>query len=90
MKDLVILVLMIVCLFGPMSIFVFVGKKALDDLGKRPSEGAKVMIPFLLKLMGATAVSVILLMIMLKAFGPDGQSLQDLRYDGDKWVLTEK
>ena len=85
MEKFIILLLMMVCLFGPMSIFLFVGNKALVDLGKRPSEGSRVMIPFLLKLLGATAVSIILLMVLLKFFVPPDTGELDFRFRDDQW-----
>jgi hypothetical protein len=72
-----------------MTIFLVMGNKALQGLDKRPSEGAKVMIPFLVKLVVASAISVGLLMILLKVFGPDPNEVKDVKFIDDKWRLTE-
>ena len=70
MRNVLILLGTLLCLFGPMIIFTIIGRKALEELGKRPSEGASAMIPMTIKLVAVTAALIGLLMIMLKVFAP--------------------
>ena len=77
--------MMMVCLFGPMAIFAWVGNQALSEFGRRPSEGARVMVPFILKLMAASMVAIGILMILLKVFGPESGKEPIYRFKDMDW-----
>jgi len=85
MEKLVILLVMLLCLFGPMTLFAIVGNKALTALGKRPSEGARVMIPFIMKITGACIVALALLMVILKLFGHEAGTEPVYRFRDFDW-----
>ena len=89
MQKFLILLLMMVCLFGPMAIFAWAGNKALSDFGRRPSEGAKVMVPFILKLMGAAFAAIGILMILLKVFGPESGHEPVYRFKDMDWRILK-
>ncbi len=89
MQKILILLVMLVCLFGPMAIFAWAGNRALSDIGRRPSEGARVMVPFILKLMAASAVAIGILMILLKVFGPDSGKEPVYRFKNMDWRIIK-
>lgn len=89
MQKILILLLMMVCLFGPMTVFVWAGNRALTDFGRRPSEGARVMVPFILKLMAASMVAIGLLMVLLKFFGPDSGHEPIYRFKDMDWRIIK-
>lgn len=89
MQKILILILMMVCLFGPMAIFVWAGNRALADFGRRPSEGARVMVPFIFKVMGASFVAIAILMILLKMFGPDSGHEPIYRFEDMDWRILK-
>jgi F0F1-type ATP synthase membrane subunit c/vacuolar-type H+-ATPase subunit K len=70
LRNLVILLVMLLCLFGPMVIFAFVGNRAIESLGKRPSQGGRVMMGLILKLVITALVLIGLLILLLASFGP--------------------
>ena len=76
---------MMLCLFGPMAIFAWVGNRALSDFGRRPSEGARVMVPFILKLMAASMLAIGVLMILLKVLGPGSGKEPIYRFKNMDW-----
>ena len=69
MNNLIILFVMILCIFGPMAIFGFIGHKAMEELGKRPSQGGRVIVPLIFKLTVTAGVLVGILMVVLEVFG---------------------
>ncbi len=71
-----------------MTLFIVFGHKAITSLGKRPSDGAKAMIPFLIKIIGASMGSVIILMVLLKLFGPGSEGPPKYRYRDFDWRLV--
>ncbi len=89
MQKIVILLIMLVCLFGPMAVFAWTGNRALSDFGRRPSEGARVMVPFIFKLMAAAIVSIGLLMILLKVYGPEGGKEPIYRFKNMDWRILK-
>ncbi len=89
MQKILILLVMLVCLFGPMAIFAWAGNKALSDFGRRPSEGARVMVPFILKLMAASLIAIGILMILLKIFGPDSGHEPIYRFKDMDWRILK-
>ena len=68
MRNIIILLSMIFCLFGPMTIFALVGRKAMKTLSDRPTNSAKVMIALITKLVIVTVVIMGLLVVLLKSF----------------------
>lgn len=80
---------MLLCLFGPMAIFAWAGNKALSDFGRRPSDGARLMVPFIFKLMAAALVSIGILMILLKIFGPDNAGEPIYRFKDMDWRIIK-
>ncbi len=89
MPKIVLFLITIVCLFGPMILFAVIGNKALTALGKRPSEGAGTMIPFLIKVIGASLGSVVILAVMLKFFGPGSGDAPALHFTDFDWHLSQ-
>lgn len=69
MNNLIILLVMILCIFGPMVIYAIVGYKAMEELGKRPSHGGKVMVPTIFKLTITAGILIGVLMVVLEVFG---------------------
>ena len=69
MRNVLILLAMLLCLFGPTAIFTYVGYKAMRDLSKRPTNSAKVMIALITKLVIVSVILMGLLALMLKFFG---------------------
>lgn len=80
---------MMVCLFGPMAVFAWAGNRALSDFGRRPSEGARVMVPFIAKLMAASVVCIGILMILLKVFGPESGKEPIYRFQEMDWRILK-
>ena len=68
MKNVIILIGMLACLFGPTTVFTLIGYKSLETVSRRPSDSASVMIALITKLVIATVVIVGVLVGMLKAF----------------------
>lgn len=89
MQKFLILLVMMLCLFGPMAIFAWAGNRALSDFGRRPSDGARVMVPFILKLMAASMVSIGILMILLKVFGPESGKEPIYRFKDMDWRIIK-
>lgn len=87
MQKIIILLIMLVCLFGPMTIFAWAGNRALTDFGRRPSEGARVMVPFIFKLMGAAIISIGILMVLLKVYGPESGKEPIYRFKDMDWRI---
>ena len=82
MKNLVILAAMLACLFGPTAIFTLIGYKALQQISKRPSGSANVMISLITKLVITTVILMGLQMVLLRSFAvafsqTDQQTLAD-------------
>ncbi len=69
MRDILIFLAMMLCLFGPMALFTILGRKSLDTLGKRPTDSARVMTALIIKLIVAAIVVIGILMALLKFFG---------------------
>lgn len=69
MRNFIVLVCMVLCLFGPSVVFAFVGYSAIETAGKRPGNSAKVMTTLLTKLIITTAVLIGCLAVLLKLFG---------------------
>ena len=59
---------MFTCLFGPTTLFAFVGYKAMETLAERPSKGGRVMIGLISKLLAGAGVAIGLLMGVLFIF----------------------
>ena len=68
MKNVIILLGMLACLFGPTGIFTMIGYKSLKEISKRPSTSANVMISLITKLVITTVVLMGVLMVLLKTF----------------------
>lgn len=85
MEKIIILIVVLLCLFAPMSIFALTGYKALIQLGKRPSEGSKVLIPFLIKNLSAVLAGIVILMILLAVFGPKPGEEPIIRFKDFQW-----
>lgn len=88
MQNIILFLVILICLFGPMTLFVVFGHKAITSLGKRPSDGGRAMIPFLIKIIGASMGSVIILMILLKVFGPGSEGPLKFQYRDFDWHLV--
>ena len=56
---------MLVCLFGPTTLFAIVGIKSMDALGKRPSKGGRVMTVLVTKLIAGGGVAIGIMMGVL-------------------------
>ena len=69
MQGLLIFVLLCVCVFAPMIVFAVIGYKAIVEMGKRPMQGGRVMIPMIIKLLVTSAVLLGILMFLLEVFG---------------------
>lgn len=69
MSSIFIFILLLVGVFGPMIVFGIVGYKALEELGKRPMQGGKVMIPLIMKLVVTAIILIGLMMFVLEFFG---------------------
>lgn len=89
MEKIIILIVVLVCLFAPMSIFAVTGYKALTELGKRPSQGNQVMIPFLIKNLAAVLAGIIILMILLAIFGPKQGEEPIVRFQDYRWQRVQ-
>ena len=68
MKNVIILLGMLACLFGPSALFTLIGYKSLEAVSRRPSDSARVMVALITKLVIATVVIVGILAGLLKAF----------------------
>ena len=68
MQNVVILLGMLACLFGPSALFTLIGYKSLEAVSRRPSDSARVMIALVSKLFGATIVIMAILGAMLRTF----------------------
>ena len=68
MKNVIILLGMVLCLYGPMAFFAFVGYKAIHTVGNRPSDSGRAMIALATKLVITAVVLISILMVMLKVF----------------------
>lgn len=66
--NIIVLLAMLLCLFAPTVIFTLVGLKAMNTVGKRPSDSGRAMIGLLIKLIGTTIVLLGILMGLLKAY----------------------
>lgn len=66
MRNIIILLSMILCLFGPSAIFTVVGYRAFRALSKRPTNSARIMIALITKLVITTAVLMLILTMLLK------------------------
>ena len=60
---------MLLCLFGPTALFTLVGYKAMEAVGKRPSDSARVMTIMLVKMVITAAVLFGILLTLLAVFG---------------------
>lgn len=69
MRNFLILLSMIVCLFGPTAIFTVVGYKSMKTLSNRPTNSARIMIALITKLVIVTAILTGILSMLLKYFG---------------------
>lgn len=85
MEKIIILLVVLVCLFAPMSIFAITGYKALVQLGKRPSEGNKVLMPFLFKNLAAVLVGIVILMVLLVIFGSKPGEKPVIHFQDYRW-----
>jgi len=68
MRDVIILLGMLACLFGPTALFTLFGYKALEELGRRPSLSGGVMIAFVTKFTVFAVILIGALIGLLKAF----------------------
>ena len=68
MRNLLIFLAMMLCLFGPTALFAMVGYKSMVSLGKRPTDSARVMVALMMKIIAATAVIMGIQMALLKVF----------------------
>lgn len=68
MRNLIIVLVMLLTLFGPTAIFTLVGYKAMIRLGERPSDSAGIMISLLVSVVITSAVLIGSLIGLLKAF----------------------
>ena len=68
MKNVIVLLGMMACLFGPTTIFTLVGYKSLEAVSSRPTDSARVMIALITKLVIVTVLIVGVLAGLLKAF----------------------
>jgi hypothetical protein len=68
-ESVIIIGVLVTSIFLPMIIFGFIGYKALVDLGQRPNEGGRVMIPLILKLVITATFLIAALIFVLDTFG---------------------
>ena len=68
MRNVIILLGMLACLFGPTAIFTLVGYKSLKQISKRPSQSGGEMIALITKLVITTFVLMSLLMVLMKCY----------------------
>ena len=68
MRNILILLAMLLCLFGPTVIFTFFGYKSMQSLNKRPTDSAKVMIGLITKLIVISGILIGVLALLLKFY----------------------
>lgn len=66
MRNVIILLSMFLCLFGPTAIFTYVGLKSMKVLSDHPTNSARIMIALIVKLTIVTSILVGLLSLLLK------------------------
>ncbi|MEI8344995.1 MAG: hypothetical protein WCG06_02870 [Candidatus Omnitrophota bacterium] len=68
MRNLIVFLGMMFCLFTPSVIFTLVGYKSMMKLGNRPSGGGRVLIPMVARLLITAGVLIAVLVFFLSRF----------------------